>query len=270
MKYEDLKRLKDKKFKKLVGIPRDLFDLLITTLQPHFESKGSKGGPKPKLCLEDILLMTLYFYRNYVTFFNLGIIYKLDESNVYRWVRWTEAVLLMEFEGAIDITFLDKDSDQLIDVTECSIQRPKDSQMQEEFYSGKKEKHTIKVQIIMNESDRKILSVHFDRGSVNDFKLLKKTEAELPKTLKLLADSGYQGIKGLFEKSLTPKKKSKNNPLSTTNKELNKLISSIRISIEHLNCQLKIFRIIGEKYRSRTDTFYNRFLLICCFHNFCL
>ena len=86
--------------------------------------------------------MTLYFYRNYVTFFNLGIIYKLDESNAYRWVRWTEA--------------------------------------------------------------------------------------ELPKTLKLLADSGYQGIKGLFEKSLTPKKKSKNNPLSTTDKELNKLISSIR------------------------------------------
>lgn len=77
MKYEDLKRLKDKKFKKLVGIPRDLFDLLITTLQPHFESKESKGGPKPKLCIEDILLMTLYFYRNYVTFFNLGIIYKL-------------------------------------------------------------------------------------------------------------------------------------------------------------------------------------------------
>lgn len=142
MKYEDLKRLKDKKFKKLVGIPRDLFDLLITTLQHHFESKESKGGPKPKLCIEDILLMTLYFYRNYVTFFNLGIIYKLDESNAYRWVRWTEAVLLMEFEGAIDITFLDEDSDQLIDVTECSIQRPKDSQMQEEFYSGKKKKNT--------------------------------------------------------------------------------------------------------------------------------
>lgn len=48
----------------------------------------------------------------------------------------------MEFEWAIDITFLDEDSDQLIDVTECSIQRPKDSQMQEEFYSGKKKKTT--------------------------------------------------------------------------------------------------------------------------------
>ena len=270
MKYSYVKNLKDKKFKKLVGITKDLFDLLVLTLQPHFKSKGSKGGPKPKLSIEDILLMTLYFYRNYVTFFNLGIIYNLDESNAYRWVKWTEAVLLTEFEGAIDIKFLDENSDQLIDVTECTIQRPKNKQIQEEYYSGKKKKHTIKAQIIMNEKDGKILSVHFDKGSVHDFKLLKKTADELPKILKFLADSGYQGIKGLFEKSLTPKKKSKNNPLSTTDKELNRLISSIRISIEHLNCQLKIFRIIGEKYRSKIDTFYNRFLLICCFYNFCL
>ena len=77
--------------------------------------------------------------------------------------------------------------------------------------------------------------------------MLKKTETELPKTLKLLAASWYQGIKGLFEKSLTQKKKSKNNQLSTTDKELNKLISSIRISIEHLNCQLKIFKNYWQK-----------------------
>ena len=57
--------------------------------------------------------------------------------------------------------------------------------MQKEFYSKKKKKRAIKVQIIMNESDRRILSVHFDKGSVHDFKLLKKIGAELPQTLKL-------------------------------------------------------------------------------------
>ena len=170
--------------------------------------------------------------------------------------------MLTEFEGAIDIKHLDENSDQLIDVTECCIQRPKYSQMQEEFYSGKKKKHTIKAQIIMNKSDRKILSVHFDKGGIHDFKLLKNTENKLPKTLKLLADSGYQGINGLFEKSLTPKKKSKNNPLSNQDKELNKLISSIRISIEHLNCQLKIFRDSVTRCRKidkRRELLYNSF-----------
>ena len=119
--------------------------------------------------------------------------------------------------------------------------------MQKEFYSKKKKKRAIKVQIIMNESDRKILSVHFDKVSVHDFKLLKKIEAELPKALNLLADSGYQGIKGLFEKSLTPKKKSKNNQLSTTDKELNKLISSIRNINKTSKLSLKIFKNYWRK-----------------------
>lgn len=84
------------------------------------------------------------------------------------------------------------------------------------------------------------------------------------------ADSGYQGIVTYFKNSMTPKKKSKNNPLTDQDKELNKLISSIRISVEHVNCQLKIFRILSERYRSHINTFYLRFLLICSFYNFCL
>ena len=78
------------------------------------------------------------------------------------------------------------------------------------------------------------------------------------KLISLLADSGYQGITNIFKNSMIPKKKSKYNPLTDQDKELNKLISSIRITIEHVNCQLKIFRILSEKYRSRLKTFYKR------------
>ena len=69
---------------------------------------------------------------------------------------------------------------------------------------------------------------------------------------------------------MTPKKKSKNNPLTGEDKELNTLISSIRIAVEHVNSQLKIFRILSERYRSRINTFYSRFLIICSFYNLCL
>ena len=92
----------------------------------------------------------------------------------------------------------------------------------------------------------------------------------MPDTLKFLADSGYQGILDYFKNSMTPKKKSKNNPLTDEDKELNTLISSIRISVEHVNSQLKIFRIFSERYRSRINTFYSRFLIICSFYNLCL
>ena len=90
------------------------------------------------------------------------------------------------------------------------------------------------------------------------------------KLISFLADSGYQGITNIFKNSMIPKKKSKYNPLTDQDKELNKLISSIRITIEHVNCQLKIFRILSEKYRSRIKTFYKRAILICCFYNYCL
>ena len=90
------------------------------------------------------------------------------------------------------------------------------------------------------------------------------------KLISFLADSGYQGVTNIFKNSMIPKKKSKYNPLTDQDKELNKLISSIRITIEHVNCQLKIFRILSEKYRSRIKTFYKRAILICYFYNYCL
>ena len=270
MKYKKLKKMKDEKFKRAVGIPRVLFEILVSVLEQPFKERRSKGGPNPKLALEDILLMTLTYYRDYPTFFSLGNMFGIDESNAYRWVIWTESILSIAFDGIVDIQLLDETSEQLVDVTECTIQRPKNYDMQREYYSGKKKKHTIKAQIIMNEKDKKIVSVCFDKGSVHDFTIFKNTTGELSKLLYFLADSGYQGILTYFKNSMTPKKKSKNNPLTDQDKELNKLISSIRISVEHVNCQLKIFRILSECYRSRINTFYLRFLLVCSFYNFCL
>lgn len=270
MKYKKLKKMKDGKFKRTVGIPKVLFELLVNILEVPFMEKHKRGGRKPKLDIEDILLMTLTYYRDYSTFFKLGMMFGIDEANAFRWEKWCESLLIEIFSGLIDIRQLDENGEQLVDVTECTIQRPKDYDIQREYYSGKKKKHTIKAQIIMNEKDKKIISVCFDKGSVHDFNIFKNTTSELPKSLYFLADSGYQGILDYFKNSMTPKKKSKNNSLTDEDKELNKLISSIRISVEHINCQLKIFRILAERYRSRIHTFYARFLLICGFYNLCL
>ena len=152
----------------------------------------------------------------------------------------------------------------------CIIQRPKNSELQTYYYSGKKKKHTIKIQLIVDKKSNKIVSVAFDAGSVHDFLLFKNTTKDLNDLINFLADSGYQGITSIFKNSMISKKKSKYNPLTDQDKELNKLISSIRITIEHVNCQLKIFRILSERYRSRIKTFYKRVILICYFYNYCL
>ena len=270
MKYNKLKNMTDKKFKRKVGIPRVVFEILVEIISMELKEKHKKGGRKPNLEVEDILLLTLTYYRDYNTYFQLGFDFGIDESNAYRWQQWCEKILVKHFAGMINVSEININHEHLVDVMECSIQRPKDKEIQKEYYSGKKKRHTIKLQVIMDEVTKKIVGIEVDKGSVHDFEVFKKTTNDLDKLMQFLADSGYQGIDKIFPNSMTPKKKSKNNPLTDEDKELNKLISSIRISVEHVNCQLKIFRILAERYRSRIKTFYSKVLLICSFYNFCL
>ena len=278
--YNNYKNLDDKKFKEAVGIPKILFETIVPVLAEKVNKLHKGGGRNPSLCIEDLLLMTLKYYREYPTFSSLGLIFGIDKSNAFRWIIKIENMLTNIFENIINIEVKCDDfnkkgkeitvSEKLVDVTECTIQRPKNSELQVYYYSGKKKKHTIKIQLIVDEKTKEIVSIAFDAGSIHDFLLFKNTTKNLNKLISFLADSGYQGITNIFKNSMIPKKKSKYNPLNDQDKELNKLISSTRITIEHVNCQLKIFRILSEKYRSRIKTFYKRVILICCFYNYCL
>ena len=64
-----------------------------------------------------------------------------------------------------------------------------------------------------------------------------------------------------------PKKRSKKNPLTEQDKQRNKRISSERVVIENIIREVKIFRIIAEKYRNRRRKFALRFNLIAAIHN---
>ena len=65
-------------------------------------------------------------------------------------------------------------------------------------------------------------------------------------TIKIQADSGYQGILKFHSNSQTPRKKSKNNPLTDEDKEFNRALSSERISIENINAKIKVFRSMSK------------------------
>ena len=66
-----------------------------------------------------------------------------------------------------------------------------------------------------------------------------------------LADSGYQGLNKQHSNSQTPKKKSKNHPLTEAEKASNREISRHRIGCEHVIGRLKVFKILSERYRNR-------------------
>ena len=84
----------------------------------------------------------------------------------------------------------------------------------------------------------------------------------------MAVDLGYIGIRKIHKKCKIPKKKGKNNPLTKEDKELNKVKSSSRIYVEHINAKIKVFQIFTQKYRNRRMRFGLRLNLICGFINF--
>jgi hypothetical protein len=81
--------------------------------------------------------------------------------------------------------------------------------------------------------------------------LFKESAANIHPDIKTQTDTGYQGIQKLHSNCDIPRKRSKKNPLTTEDKLRNHTISSSRIAVENIIRELKIFRIIAEKYRNR-------------------
>jgi IS5 family transposase len=100
------------------------------------------------------------------------------------------------------------------------------------------------------------------KGRRHDFHLFKNSKVYVKENVKLLADSGYQGLKKLHANSGLPKRNSKKHPLTKQEKEQNRQISSERVLVENVIRKIKIFRIMAEKYRNRRKRFGLRLNLI--------
>ncbi len=106
------------------------------------------------------------------------------------------------------------------------------------------------------------------RGPTHDFALYKRSRIEPHESLEVLADSGYQGLSKLHEKSKTPRKKPRKSELTDEQKQSNRELARRRVVVEHVIRSLKIFRILAERYRNRRKRFRLRFNLIAGLHNY--
>ncbi len=64
MRYENLSRYTNAEFKRLVGVTRELFDLMVDILALAEQQKKKSGRPH-SLSLADQLLLTLNYLRCY-------------------------------------------------------------------------------------------------------------------------------------------------------------------------------------------------------------
>jgi hypothetical protein len=132
LKFETLTGYCDEKFHRITDVKRVTFEKMLEILRCAFALKHAQGGRKPKLPIEEQLLATLEYIRKYRTYAHIAASYQIDESNIYRMIRWVEDTLIKN--GTISLpgrkALLKNDMKYevvLIDVTKSPIERPKKS-----------------------------------------------------------------------------------------------------------------------------------------------
>jgi hypothetical protein len=160
--------------------------------------------------------------------------------------------------------------DFAMDGTEREIVRPSGSQAQRFFYSGKSKCHSIENNLIAGVDDRQIkgLSGTYE-GRKHDKKICGEERTCLPEGSTCYDDTGFLGhdMKGVNIRQ--PKKKPRGGELAPDEKEENRLISSVRIVIEHVISGVKRCRIVKDVFRNTKADYDDRVIEIsCALHNF--
>ena len=151
-----------------------------------------------------------------------------------------------------------------VDAVERLKQRPKKKKAQQKTYSGKKKMHTRK-SVVVSDKNRRILVVTKQKSGRRHDKRLADKESVfemIPKEIIVFTDTGFQGEQKTHPNICMPKKKSKGNPLTYDEKEMNKVISSYRVLVEHAIGGLKRFRCMGEKLRNHRAYIDDTFILL--------
>ncbi len=132
MKYEIIADYSNTKFRRITGVKRATFQKMVEILQKAYAEKHRRRGRTPKLSIEDLLLATLEYLREYRTYAHIAASYGIAESNIYRGIKWVENTLIQDGSFSLPGRKAPLKSDMeyeviLVDATESPIERPKKS-----------------------------------------------------------------------------------------------------------------------------------------------
>lgn len=270
MKIEKAKQLNARKFKRMTGVSRQTFELMVDVVKAD-EQKKKKPGRRTKLIIEDQVLMVIQYWREYRTYYHIGLDWGLSESAVCRTVFQIENILInsrkFSLPGKKELLKASSQEDLVVmDVTESPIERPQRGQ--KKFFSGKQGEHTLKTQVVVRQKSGQVICLGHGKGRIHDFRLFKTSGVKFGELLKVIADKGYQGITKIHQLSETPLKKPKGKKLTKAQKKNHRELNRLRIVVEHVNRQLKIFKILSNQYRNRHRRFGLRSNLIAGIYNY--
>ena len=313
-------RRKPKHFHNFTGLTPQQFDELLLALEPLYERSEEERLENPNrlrargagrnfdLELPERLLMSLMYFRLYVTQTLLGYLFDLDTSNVSREVNGRMLAVLSEVlpvpardEPLSDLAAQAASSSSsdgggkrkrakkigtleellekypgfeevFIDATEQELPKPKDKDRRKDLYSGKRKRHTAKLQVV---STKNKLILHLCRhvpGRVSDLLLLRATGVmrRIPEGVEVRVDKGYEGLEEEYPEVRVrkPKKARRGHPLTVLEKIYNRAMSTLRMPVEHAIGRLKKFRLLAEIYRGKPERYDESALVVAGLHNY--
>ncbi len=127
MRYEKAENLKESDFKRLCGVKKETFVTMCEAVKEVL-SRETRGR-RSRLSVEDQVLLTSGYWREYRTMFHLGQDFGLHESNVSRIVQKVGDILIKcgKFSLPSKRRLLEESrfNYTIVDVTEMTVERPK-------------------------------------------------------------------------------------------------------------------------------------------------
>ena len=249
---------------------RRLLSRTMTTKKKRIRDIGA--GRPFKLKVKERFVMLLVYYRLYITYTLSGFLFDLDQSNVCRDISMMEP-LIKEciplpkkiYKRTKRLKTIDEVEQYFpgftafIDSTEQEIPRPENNRKRKSYYSGRKKKHTVKTQLMVNSEGLILHKTGHRSGRKHDYDIYKHNHSITPSQVENIVDLGYLGIEKDFPtvKSVLRVKKKKGTLLSCDERTYNKNHSRLRIIVEHTICKIKKFGIMGTKFRNRLRRYDN-------------
>ena len=128
-RYEKVLKLSDENFKQVIGVKKQTFEVMVEILKLAYQDKHKRRGRHAKLSIQDMLLMTLKYWRQYVTQLELSIEFQVGEATTHDVIVWVENSLTKSKKfsllGRNALLTHPEIEIVLVDVTESPIERPK-------------------------------------------------------------------------------------------------------------------------------------------------
>lgn len=128
-----------------------------------------------------------------------------------------------------------------------------DKERKKIYYSGKKKRHTIENQLMVNNRGFIIYKANYKKGKRHDYDVYKNNHPATSKQVVNVIDLGYIGIEKDFPQQLCPPYHAKGKEIRfyLKKKQINRFHSKKRIVIEHIICRLKKYRIMSNIFRNK-------------------